>query len=186
MHLQHLPDVHTGRHAQRVQHDIQRGTVRQEGHILRRQDAGHDTLVSVAASHLVADGYLALLRDIDFDHLVDRGGQFVVLLAGEHPHVHHHAGLTVRQAEGGVTHLTRFLAEDGAEQPLLGSQLGLALGRNLTDQDIPCAYLGTLLDDTVRVEVLQHIVTDVGHLAGDFLRSQLGVACLVRILLDME
>ena len=37
--FQHLTDVHTGGNAQRVQHDIQRGAVRQVRHILLRQDA---------------------------------------------------------------------------------------------------------------------------------------------------
>ena len=39
MDFEHLPDVHTGRHAQRIEHDVQRCAVRQERHIFRRQDA---------------------------------------------------------------------------------------------------------------------------------------------------
>ena len=35
-----MTDIHTGRHAQRVQHDVQRSAVGQVGHILLRQDAG--------------------------------------------------------------------------------------------------------------------------------------------------
>ena len=38
--LQHLSDVHTGRHTQRVQHDVQRTSVRQERHILYRKYTG--------------------------------------------------------------------------------------------------------------------------------------------------
>ena len=34
MHFKNLSDVHTGRNAQRVKHDIQRCAVGQEGHIL--------------------------------------------------------------------------------------------------------------------------------------------------------
>ena len=74
MDLQHLTDVHTGGHAQGVQHDVQGGAVGQEGHILLGQDAGHHALVSVAAGHLVAHGDLTLLGDIDADALVDAGG----------------------------------------------------------------------------------------------------------------
>ena len=48
--LQHLSDVHTGRHTQRVQHDVQRTSVRQERHILYRKYTGNDTLVSVTTS----------------------------------------------------------------------------------------------------------------------------------------
>ena len=38
--------------------------VRQERHILLRQNAGNDTLVAVTACHLIADRDLTLLRDI--------------------------------------------------------------------------------------------------------------------------
>ena len=65
MDLQNLPDVHTGRDAQGVQHNIQRRAIRQERHILLRQDAGDDALVTVTAGHLIADGDLPLLGDID-------------------------------------------------------------------------------------------------------------------------
>ena len=41
--------------------------------------------VAVPAGELVAVGDLALLGHVDADQLVDAGGQFVVVLAGEHP-----------------------------------------------------------------------------------------------------
>ena len=75
--LQDLADVHTRRHAQRVQHDVHRRSVRQEGHILLRQDLGDDALVAVASRHLIAFHDLTLLGDIDADQHVDAGGQFV-------------------------------------------------------------------------------------------------------------
>src|SRR5699024_7755554 len=37
MDFQHLSDVHTGRHAQRVQHDVQRTAIWQEWHIFYRK-----------------------------------------------------------------------------------------------------------------------------------------------------
>ena len=46
------------------------------------------------------------------------------------------APLAVRQAQRGVLHLAGLLAEDRAQQALLGGQLGLALGRDLADQDV--------------------------------------------------
>ena len=39
MRLEHLPDVHARRNAERVQHDIDRRAVRQERHILLTHDA---------------------------------------------------------------------------------------------------------------------------------------------------
>src|SRR5437867_12760708 len=60
--LEDLPDVHTTRHAQRIEHYINRASVRKKGHILFWHDAGNDSFIAVASRHLVADGDLALLR----------------------------------------------------------------------------------------------------------------------------
>src|SRR5690606_26392405 len=67
--LQDLADVHPARHAERVQDDLDRRAVRQEGHVLLRDDPRHDPLVPVTARHLVADADLALLGDVDLDEL---------------------------------------------------------------------------------------------------------------------
>ena len=58
--FEHLTDVHAGRHAQRIQHDVHRRSVRQERHVFFRHDPRDDALVAVAARHLVTDGQLAL------------------------------------------------------------------------------------------------------------------------------
>src|SRR3546814_17128204 len=63
MRLENLADVHTAGHAQRVEDDIDRGAVREERHVLLRQDAADHALVAVAAGHLVARLPLALHRD---------------------------------------------------------------------------------------------------------------------------
>ena len=61
-------------------------------------------------------------------HLVHAGRQLVVgRLAAEDLDVDDLAALAVRHAQRGVLHLARLLAEDRAQQPLLGRQLGLAL-----------------------------------------------------------
>ncbi len=184
--LQHLPDVHTGRNAQRVEHDIQRRAVGQEGHILLRQDAGHDALVAVAAGHLIAHRDLALLGDIAAHHHVDARGQLVAVFAGEHLDVHDGAVLAVRHAQGGVAHLARLFAEDGAQQALLGGELGLALGRHLAHQDIPGAHLRTHADDAAFVQLAQRVVRNVGDVAGDLFGSELGVAGLHLVLLHVD
>ena len=53
--LEDLTDVHAGRDAQRVQHDVDRRAIRQERHVFLAHDARDDTLVTVAACHLIAD-----------------------------------------------------------------------------------------------------------------------------------
>ena len=75
-----LTEVHTRRHTQRVQADIDDRTVLEERHILVAHDTGHDTLVAVASRHLVAHLQLALLGDIDLGHLDHaRLGEFVAV-----------------------------------------------------------------------------------------------------------
>ena len=77
MRLENLPDVHTRRNAERIEHDLDRRAVRQVRHVLFRQDARDDALVAVAAGHLVADRQLALHRDVDLDQLDDARRQLV-------------------------------------------------------------------------------------------------------------
>ena len=80
MGLQNLTDVHATRHAERIEHDVDRLAVGEERHVLRRHDLRHHALVAVAAGHLVAGLDLALHRDEDLDHLHHAGRQFVAAL----------------------------------------------------------------------------------------------------------
>ena len=77
--FQNLSDVHTGRNAERIEHDLDRRSIGQVRHVLFRNDARDDALVAVAAGHLVADRKLALHGDVDLDQLDDAGRQFVAL-----------------------------------------------------------------------------------------------------------
>src|SRR5579864_3828220 len=184
--LEDLAQVHAARHAERVQNDVDRGAVRQVRHVLRGHDPGDHALVAVAARHLVAGRDLPLLGDVDPDHLVDAGAQLVLVVAGEDLHVDHDSALAVRHAQARVAHLARLLAEDRAEQPLLGRQLGLALGRDLADQDVALLDLGADVDDAALVEVAQRVVRHVGDVARDLLGTELGLASLRLVLLDVD
>ena len=186
MDLEHLADVHTGRNAEGVQNDVERGAVGQEGHILLRQNAGDDALVAVAACHLVAGLDLAALRDVNAHDHVHAGAEVVAVLAGEHLGVDHDAALAVRHLEGGIAHLARLLAEDRAQQALLRGQIGLALGRDLADQNIAGVNLRADADDTALVEVLESVLADVGNVARDLLGAELGVAGVELILLEVD
>src|SRR5512139_1611308 len=151
--LEHLADVHAAGHAQRVEHDVDRRAVLEERHVLDGQDLGDDALVAVTAGQLVTVGDLALLRDVDADQLVDAGRQLVALVTVEDLDADDLAGLAVRHLERGVADLARLLAEDRAEQALLGGQLGLALGRHLADEDVAGDDVGADADDAALVEV---------------------------------
>src|SRR5688572_15545508 len=75
--LENLSDVHTRRHAERVEDDLHRRPIRQIRHVLFRQDARDDALVAVAAGHLVADRQLALHCDVYLHELDDARRQLV-------------------------------------------------------------------------------------------------------------
>ncbi len=77
-----LAHVHTGRHAQGVQDDVDRSAVFHEGHIFLGQDLGHDALVAVTAGHLVAHLQLLLDGDVDPDHLQHVAVHVVAALDG--------------------------------------------------------------------------------------------------------
>ena len=85
-----------------------------------------------------------------------------------------------------VLHLARLLAEDRAQEALLGGQLGLALRRDLADQDVAGLDLGALVDDPVLVEVAEALLADVRDVARDLLGPELRVARLDLVLLDVD
>src|SRR4051794_11324609 len=184
--LEHLPEVHPARHTHRVEDDVDRRAVRKERHVLLGQDRRDDALVAVAAGELVAVGDLALLGHVHADQLVYTGRQLVAVVAVEHAHADHLALLAVRHLQRGVTDLARLLTEDRAEQPLLGGELGLALGRDLADEVVAGADLGPDPHDPALVEVLQDLLGDVGDVAGDLLGAELGVARVDLVLLDVD
>src|SRR4029078_7039114 len=77
--LEDLPHVHSAWYAERVEHDIDRTSVRKERHVFLRHDAGNDTLVAVASGHLIAHRDLALLDEITLHELDDARGQLIRL-----------------------------------------------------------------------------------------------------------
>ena len=74
-----LADVHSRRHAQRVQHDVDGLAVGHVRHVLDRHDGRDDTLVAVAAGHLVARLDAALHGQVHLDHLQHARGEVVAL-----------------------------------------------------------------------------------------------------------
>ena len=156
--LEDLADVHSARHAERVEDDVDRRAVREVRHVGLGHDLRDHALVAVAAGELVALGDLALGRDVDAHQLVDARRQVVVVRAAEGLDVDDDAALAVRDLERGVADLARLLLEDRADQLLLGRQLGLALRRDLADQQVARADLGADADDAALVEVAQRLL----------------------------
>ncbi|MBK7124864.1 MAG: hypothetical protein IPH65_02925 [Dehalococcoidia bacterium] len=140
----------------------------------------------MAAGHLVAFAELAALGDADADELVHSGREAFVVRAVEDLNLDDLAFFAVRDAQAGVLHLARFFAKDGAEELLLGRQLGLALGRDLADEDVAFADLGADADDAILIEVAQAFFADVRDVAGDLFGAELGVARLDFVLFDVD
>src|SRR6478736_1493897 len=184
--LEDLADVHAAGHTERVEDDVDRGPVREERHVLDGQDLGDDALVAVTAGELVAVRDLAALRDVHADQLVDAGGQLVAVLPAERADLDDRAGLAVGHLERRVADLARLLTEDRAEQALLRGELGLALGRDLADEDVARADLGTDADDAALVEVREDVLGDVRDVPRDLLGAELGVARVDLVLLDVD
>ena len=184
--LEDLADVHPARHAERVEHDVDRAAVLEERHVLLGDDLRDDALVAVAAGELVALGDLALLRDVDADELVDARRQVVAGVARERLDVDHLAALAVRDLERRVADLARLLLEDRADQLLLGRQLGLALRRHLADEQVARADLGADADDAALVEVRERLLRAVRDVARDLLVAELRRARVDLVLVDVD
>ena len=114
------------------------------------------------------------------------GGQLVAVLAAEHADADDLAGLAVRHLQRGVADLAGLLAEDRAQQPLFRGQLGLALRRDLADQHVAGHDIGADAHDAALVEVGEHLLGDVRDVPGDLLGTQLGVAGVDLVLLDVD
>ena len=186
MNLQDLSNIHTGRYTQRVQHDIQRTTIRQERHILNWKYTGNDTLVSVTACHLITNGDLSLLCNINTNCLIYSRRQLIAILSGKYFGIYNNSILTVRYFQRGVTHFSCLLTEDRTQQALLSSQLSLSLRSYLTNQDIAGTNLCTNTNDSSVVQIFQCIITDTRNVSGDLFRSKLGITGLCLIFLNMD
>ena len=118
----------------------------------------------------------------------DQLGALVLLLslAGEDADIDHGAFDTRRARERSVANIAGLFTEDGAQQLLFRRQLGFALGRYLADEDVVVLDLGADADYAALVEIAQRGLGDVGNVARDFFRSQLGVARFNLELFDVD
>src|SRR6185437_1598557 len=184
--LKDLADVHSTGDTQRVEHDVDRGAIGEERHVLHGQDLGDNALVAVAAGQLVAVGDLPLLGHVDADQLVDAGRKLVAVFAREHADADDLALFAVRHLKARVTNLTGLLTEDRAQQALFRGELSLALGRDLANQDVAVDDLRADPDDAALVEVGEHFIGDVRDVPCDLLRAELGVPGVDLVLLDVD
>ena len=132
---------------------------------------------------------VALIRDeLLLLGVLDVLGALVLLgaLAAEHLGRDDDALDARRHAQRRVAHVARLLAEDRAQQLLFRRQLGLALRRDLADEDVARLHLGADAHDARLVEVLEGLLADVRDVARDLFLAELGVAGDALELLDVD
>ena len=164
MNFKYLSDVHTGRHTQRIQHDIQRPSVRQVRHILCRQHTGNNTLVTMTSGHLIPNGNLSLLGDIDTYCLINARRQFIAIFSCKYFGIHDDTIFTMRHLQGSVSYFAGFLTENRTQQSLFCCQFCLSLWSYLADQNIPCTHLRTNTDDSPLIQIFQRVIADTRNI----------------------
>src|SRR5258707_10422952 len=111
---------------------------------------------------------------------------FFSALASEDFDVHDGALDARRAVERSVANIAGFFTEDGTEKFFFRCKRGLALGRNLADQDVTRLYDRADADDSAFVEVAEERLADVGNVASDFLGTELRVARFDFVFLDVN
>ena len=98
-------------------------------------------------------------------------GPLVLLLAfaAEDAHIDDGALDSWRAGQRCVAHIAGLLTEDGAQQLFFRSQLRLALGRDLADQNVAVLDLGADADHAALIQVAQRMLAHVGNVARDLL-----------------
>src|SRR6187455_2811928 len=94
----------------------------------------------------------------------------------EHAHFNDRALHARRNAQRGVAHIGSFLAEDGAQKLFFRRHRAFTLRRDLADENVAGVHFRSDIDDACFVEVLERLFRYVRDVAGDFLRTELGVA----------
>src|SRR5467141_3013600 len=107
-------------------------------------------------------------------------------LAGEDLDVDDGALNAGRAVERSVANIPGLFAEDGAQQLFFRRERGLALGRDLADQNVAGLHDRADTNDAALVQVAEERLADVGNVASDFLGTELGVARFDFVLLDVN
>ena len=106
--------------------------------------------------------------------------------AGKDLHIDHGALRALVHAQGRVFHVTGFFTEDGAQKLFFRRQRGLTFGRHFADQRIARLDFGTDINNAGLVQTVELLLAQVGDVARDFFRAQLGVAGHHHQLFDVD
>ena len=187
MEFKHLTDVHTGRNAEWVQHDIDRCTIFHIWHIFDRIDLGNDTLVTVTAGHLVTFRNLSLLNNIDLDDFIDTRCQFCILVFSvEDAYAVNCTGTAMRYLQGVITDFSGLFTEDGKQQLFFWCGFGLSLWGDLSDKDITFTDFCTNHDNTTGVQITACTFGYIRNITCDFFITEFCAAAFNVIFFDMN
>ena len=132
----------------------------------------------MTTSDLIALLNLSALSNKDADQVVYSWRQVVSSLTAEADNVNNATIRAVWHLEGRITNIVCLSTEDCAKQALFCGQSSLTLRSDLTNQNIARANLSADADDTVIVEVCEHVLTKVWNLAGNLLSTKLGITSI--------
>ena len=161
-------------------------TAGQEGHILARHNAGNNTLVTMAACHLIAFRNLTLLGNVYTNLLVYARRQLVAVFAAKHLNANDFTSFAMGYTQGAVAYFASLFTKDSTQQAFFSGELGFTLRSNLAYQNIARAYFSTNADNAALIQILQCVVAYIGQLASNFFFTQLGVAGIAIIFFNMD
>ena len=140
----------------------------------------------MTTSHLITNGDLSLLCNINTYCLIYSRAQLIAVLSCKYLGIYDNTIFTVGYFKGSITYLSCLLTKDGTKETLLSSKLCLSLRSNLTNKDITGTYLSTDTDDTTLIQIFQSVIADTRNITCDLFRSQLGITGFCLIFLDMD
>src|SRR5690606_2983827 len=128
--------------------------------------AFHDTVLVVQVlAILIQLGLFDFLGTLVFFHAI----------ANEDLDVDDRSPSASRHTQRSILNVRSLLTEDRPQQLLFRGQLGFALRRYLTNQDVARAHFSTDVHHTGLIQLGQGTFTYVGNIRGDLFRPQLGI-----------
>ena len=117
-----------------------------------------------------------------------RGREFLLLIVdpGRYLYVHDDSTNARWNNQRSILNIGGFFTEDRAEQLFFRGKLGFRLRRNFADENVTRLHFRTDPNNTVMIEVLERLFTDVRDIARDLFRPELGVASVDLELLDVN
>ena len=136
--------------------------------------------------HLIAHRDLSLLCDVASDEHIYSRRKLVAVLSCEYLNINDSTSLAVRYLKRIISNFSSLFAEDSSQKSFFCCQLSFTLRCYLTNKYISRANLCAYSDDTVLVQILKSVLTNVRDISCDLLRSELCISGFCLILFNMD